>query len=162
MIPPLRKSLKGCRAHKIAALDSESGAHVPLNQSNLLLGGSGIRKAAFSDQRDTEIFMIPLLEGSEVSQLALESRACGLLETSTELLNESATRVWNPEDPTEFNTWPAGTEPGHSRDVFIRSWWQTVLVIFTWTHPAWFPSTFAVLMYFVLPLDALITFWKYL
>lgn len=64
----------------------ESGAHAPLNESNLLLGGSGIQKGAFSDQRDTEIFMIPLLEGSEVSQLALESRACGPLEISTELL----------------------------------------------------------------------------
>lgn len=84
----------------------ESGAGAPLNQSNLLLGVSGTQQAAFSDQRDTDVFMIPLLEGSEVSQLALESRAHGLLDVCSQLLKLNAARVWNPEDQTS-----AGTEP---------------------------------------------------
>lgn len=119
MIPPLRKSLKkSCSAHKSAALDLENGARAPLNQSNLLLGVSGTQQAAFSDQRDTDVFMIPLLEGSEVSQLALESQARGLLDVCSQLLKLNAGRVWNPEDQTSAGTKPK-SQPGYVYQVLM-------------------------------------------
>lgn len=56
MIPALRKSLKSCRALKSAALDLESGAHAPLDQSNLLLGVLGYRKASFRSKRRGDFY----------------------------------------------------------------------------------------------------------
>lgn len=114
----------------------EIGAYASLNQSNLLLEGSGIQKAAFSDQRDTEIFMIPLLEGSEVSQLALESRACGLLEISTELLKYR--KSVKPRGIVSYASSRDGTRspPGYVYQVLMG----TVGTAFTWTHPAEFSS----------------------
>lgn len=88
-----------------------------------------------SDQRDTGIFMIPLLEGSEVSQLALESGAAACWK-HPELLKVSTARVWNPEDPSSFGdgTW---SQPGCVYQVLMG----TVLTAVASTHSASFPST---------------------
>lgn len=124
-----------------------------LNQSNLFLGVLGYRKR-LSDQRDTEIFMIPLSEGSEVSQLALESRAAACWK-HPELLKVSAARVWNPEDPTSFGdgTWP---QPGCVYQVLMG----TVLTAVASTCSASFPSTNTNICMFNVFLLSLIIFLK--
>lgn len=81
MIPPLRKSLKSCRAHKSAALDLESGAHAPLNQSNLLLGVLGYRKPSSRSKRPAD-FYDSFVRGERGFTVGFGASSRGLLETS--------------------------------------------------------------------------------
>lgn len=71
--------------------------------------------------------MIPLLEGSEVSQLALESRACGLLEISTKLLK--CRKSVKPRGIVSYGSGRDGTQsqPGYVYQVLMG----TVLTVFT-------------------------------
>lgn len=80
MIPPLRKSLKSCRAHKSAALDLERGAHAP-QPVEPFPGGSGIQKASFRSKRHGD-FYDSFVRGERGFTVGFGESSRGLLETS--------------------------------------------------------------------------------
>lgn len=153
MIPPLRKSLKSCRAHKSAALDLESGAHAPLNQSNLLLGVLGYRTPSFRSKRHGD-FYDSFVRGERGFTVGFGERSRGLLETSRVVKSKrhksvkprGSVIVWD-------GTW---SQPGCVYQVLTG----TVLTAVASTHSASFPSTNANVWMFNVFLLSLITSFK--
>lgn len=97
--------------------------------------------------------MNPLLEGSEVSQLALESGACGLLEISNELLK--CRKSVKPRGIVSR----AGSRD-RTRSAFHRSWWKLRWMQLKWTRPAKFCSTKTDMVISALTLNNLFNCWE--